>query len=186
MQTIKKTVVFLLILSLVNTLCSCSKKVSTDEKLYDTYIDEVYMSNLHMPKLSELDNYNHISIIRKTKNVLIMPSVVESIVLICRYDQESYLEQKETISSTICFLDDSENQPSELKDYTACVSGFDIRIVEKQEKITEGYWYDYPKCFLMIGTNDSKHSIAYLFHFDSELDEIDNLDRYINKYYSFE
>ena len=49
--------------------------------------------------------------------------------------------------------------------------------------MTDDYLYYYPKCFMMIGINKETNSIVYLFHYDIDLDEIKDLNKFIKKHY---
>ncbi len=151
---------------------------SNDENDYETYLNEVKYANNHMPALADLANYEEISINRKTKKYLLWKR--DSISLKVSYNEAAFEEAVKSIQSKYSFV---TKDIEDMDDYSASIEGYSIGIVSKKETYESHDFYDYPKGFLMIGVNENNNSILYLFHYDFDLDEIDNLDSFIKKNY---
>lgn len=151
---------------------------SNDENDYETYLSEVKYADKHMPSIAALDDYEEISINRKTKKYLLWKR--DSISLKVSYDDESFAEAIKKINAKYSFVAEKKEN---LHDCSASINGYRIRIVEKQETHSSYTFYDYPKGFLMVGINENNNSVIYLFHYDFDLDEIKDLDDFIDKNY---
>ena len=181
MYFIKRTLALAIVMVMLLSLLSCSeRRNSTDERDYTGYIAEVSYAEGNMPSLESLGEYESISASRKTTKHILW-SDTDTVALTVKYDDETFSEAKERLYSEYSLL---TSEREYLSDIEASVNGFDIRIVDKEEDLMEKYGYYYPKCFLMVGANDSTQSIVYLFHYDLDLDKIDDLDEFIATYYS--
>ena len=169
---------------ILSALSSClvSQTSQSDEKNdYDTYVNEVRYANQNMPKTDALGDYETFSVHRKTTKQFIWR--IDTVSLQLSYSEPSFEEEIRNIEQKYTFIADSKE---DLLDISAYVNGYIIRIVDKDESFDDHDFYDFPKCFMMIGINQSTRSIIYLFHYDFDLDEIDNLDEYIKKYYKLD
>lgn len=161
-------------------LSSCSKKYSSSfEEDYKKYIREVANAELYMPQLDELGNYKSFLAGRRTNNDMFIDTT-ETISLIVHYCEEDFdfvvsqLEYKyEFISSSL------ENY----LDYEAEVNNYYFRVDSNSlcEMVSypSGEIVFYPKCSLIIGINRIENKIAYLYYWDIEIQEMDDLDKFI-------
>ena len=173
--------VFVICFSLL--LSSCSNQcTSIGEDGYSSCLNEIQYANIHMPRLSDLGEYEDILIKRKDTNRILWADTY-TITLIVQYDELVFIDVKEKIFEQYAIL---EEYNSKLLDIEADVNGFDIRVVKKEECITGDNGYYYPKYFLMIGVNNATNQVAYLFHHDFDLDTIKDLDGFIRDHYSLD
>ena len=165
-------------------LSSCSKRYSSSyEEDYKKYISEVADAELYMPQLVELGNYESFLTGRRTNNDIFFDTT-ETISLIVHYREENFdfavnqLEYKyEFISSSL------ENY----LDYEAEVNNFHFRVdcnsLCEMVSYPSGEIVFYPKCSLIIGINRIENKIAYLYYWDIEIQEMEDLDKFIeNKF----
>ena len=87
------------------------------------------------------------------------------------YDEAEYHKQIEAIQSNYVFFNTEEDELQ--SDPDALVDGYNIHLV-KQEYPLETY-----KTGLLIGMDETNRKICYLFYYDFDLDELNNLDDYI-------
>lgn len=179
----------ILILLLCCCFCfsSCSKRYSSsNEKDYEKYISEVADAELYMPKLDELGNYESFIVGRRTSNDIFIDTT-ETISLIVRYFEDDFdivvnqIEHKyEFISSSL------DNYP----DYEAEVDNYYFRVDRNSLCEMVSYPSDeivlYPKCSLIVGVNRAENTIAYLYYWDIEMNEMSNLDKFIEEKFVLE
>ena len=159
-------------------LSSCSEtNHSSSEADYETMINEVRGASDHMPDIEKLGAYQNISINRKTTRYLLWG--IDTVSVSVYYSENDFTEEIKKISESYSFVNENSEH---LHDISATIDTCTVKIVDKEEKPYSNY---YPKCFMMIGTNYERRSITYMYHYDIDLDEIDNLDSFIEKYYLF-
>lgn len=164
-------------------LCSCGTHQSTNDILkYDEYIVEIPYAKDHMPSVDDLGDFKYMTIHNK-KNIGLISST-NSVSLFIKYDREAYESMCKVIDNQYEYLKESTEY---ITDIVAKVNNYEIKIVKKEEIFDfEDSFYDYPKAFLMIGFNEQDNSVAYFYHYDIDIDYIDNLDNYIKKEYSWD
>ncbi len=177
------TVLVLLLFAIVLSSCAQSQS-TTDESVYERYLKDVRGAEAQMPSVQELGDYVSIYATQQTTPQFLF-SKTDSVALIVQYAKEDYINAKQAINESYTFVDQASK---ELGDYKASVAGYNIRVVKKDEVWNDAQMicYDYPSCFLMIGHNDAEYKIIYMYHYDFELDNIDNLDKYIKQCYLIE
>lgn len=147
----------------------------------DTVTNEVNGASLHIPQYDELGEYKSVNIFHKETKQFIWK--IDSLTLKVRYDTDGFENALNNININYSFL----KEPKEdMLDYYATIDGYEIQVVDKTEMMQADHSYDYPKCFMMIGVNRQEQTIVYLYHYDFDLDSIDDLDNYIKKYYILE
>ena len=172
--------ILILLLCCCFCLLSCSKRYSSSyEEDYKKYISEVVDAESYMPQLDELGGYKSFLVGRRTNSDIFIDTT-ETISLIVHYCEEDFdfvvsqLEYKyEFISSSL------ENY----LDYEAEVNNYYFRV--DSNSLCEMVSYPsseivfYPKRSLIIGINRIENKIAYLYYWDIEIQEMDNLDKFI-------
>ena len=164
------------------TGCKASTYYSLDEQDYYDYLIEVKDAQFHMPQLTDLGEYDSITVTRrKPKNSFI--STTDSIALFVTYEAEQFEKMLTVIRQKYSYLE----QPIEaLEDINAEINGFVINVVDKQVCYDVGNGrYEYPYAFLMIGYNELKTTIVYMFHYEHTIGTITDLDDFIQKGYFF-
>lgn len=161
-------------------LGSCSRvKKFDDVERFEEAVNGVRGASTNFPDVDELGKYESIKLsTKKTKYIL---WEMNSLTLTVEYDSVEFENALNSIDSKYSFLKETKK---ELLDCTATISGYDIQVVDKAEKIQDGYYYYYPKCFMMVGVNTQAKKIVYLYHYDLDLDYIKDLDDFIDKYYT--
>ena len=147
--------------------------IDKDINHYDERVDKTRNAKKLMPKLSELDDCSNIYFAyQHTYKSLLLDFRSHTISLFLTYE-DNYQTIKETTNEKYesLYLD------KERSDFMLCkfdYRGYDLRIVPDLT-----YWVDkdgngYPtvKSFMMVGFNDSKNSIVYLYFYDFDLDDI--------------
>lgn len=151
----------------------------TDANDFQAVIQKVHGADGHMPSTEELGNYTSVELCHKeTKYVF---SKTNSLTLKATYTAVEFEKEFDRINAEFSFVNKAKEG---LPDYSAVINGYEIRIVSKSESMGNGYFYDYPKCFIMIGVNKEACSIVYMYHYDSELDKIKDLDAFVKKHYA--
>ena len=174
--------VFYIIFYLSILSATSETKSSDNVNEYAELLNSVKGSNVHMPDVEELGDYQKICInVKRTENF--MRWKIDTISVQVAYDKTNFDKEINELQAAYVFL--SENKQT-VQDISATVKGYDIKIVEKEEMIEGEYCYYYPKCFMMIGIDEQHNTIIYMYHYDIDLDEIKNLDKFVEKYFSFE
>ncbi|WP_216629068.1 hypothetical protein [Cytobacillus massiliigabonensis] len=116
-----------------------------------------------MPTLDYLPEYEDIEYRYTNKTVLMFQS--NSIALIVKYDDKTYEGEKEKIAENYTFLNITSTTKDELitPEYKFSINSYSFKVVEGNEFL---------KSFGMIGTSNEKQSIAYLYFYDFDLDNI--------------
>lgn len=176
------TIVIFFSLFYILILSSCSKTEKfNDVNQIEEKIREVRGAETHIPNDDELGEYESIELLLKETKYSLW--TIDSLTLKVKYDASEFNKAINGIDLRYSFLKEAKE---DLLDYNAIIDGYEIQIVEKIEKMQSDYSYDYPKCFMMIGVNKQEQTIVYLYHYDIDLDSIDDLDDFIDKYYILE
>lgn len=168
---------YIIIYSLI--LFSCTRNNSSNNTSdYEAYLQTARGAEVYMPKLEDIGEYKKIVINHKRTEYLLWE--LNAVSLEIQYDEAEFYSQLERINEKYMFLEESTNN---LNDVDATVQGYNVRIAEMQYNPNDEYFYYYPKCFMMIGVNEDEYSIVFMYHYDVDLDEIEDLDKFIKKYY---
>ena len=170
-------VLYVLFYALILVSCSETDQF-VDEAEFEEKILTVPGAKDHLPVLESLGDYKTVTFNTKTTKYVLWNTRALSMVV--EYDDNCFEAEVEIVDRTYSFVDEKKEG---LLDYSASVKGYEIRVVEKVEDMTDDYLYYYPKCFMMIGINKETNSIVYLFHYDIDLDEIKDLDKFIKRHY---
>lgn len=153
------------------------ESINTDLEWYPSARIGTGNAQQFLPTLEELGTDCKIDFTYKKTSYYIFTTY--GIALFVQYDSEDYGEKKSETLGKYQFLDapavdfSGDIQLTESVDYR----GFHFQIAPDPEYI---YFQDTPeyrehhscKSFVMIGTNDDTHTIAYLYFFDPDVDYI--------------
>ena len=183
----KKIIVIIVTFFVCLCFASCSQEYSTSkEEDYESYLSEVSFSEQYMPKLEDLGEFESVLITRKTRNDDFF-STTESIGLIVEYDQSVFETVVNSIDEKYDFI---ENEMANYKDFEAEFLGYSFRVdsnsLLKMIEHPSGKEFYYPSHSLVIGINTKDNKIAYLYYWDIELKEMDDLDNFIEKKFVFD
>jgi hypothetical protein len=175
-------IIVLYTLFYVLLLLSCTNTEKYDEiESFPELINAVKGAENNIPNIEELGDYESVELHHKSTEYLLWQ--IETLTLNVRYETEKFESALDQINLKYTFLTESKE---DLLDCDAEIDGYQVKVVDKTEKMQYGYSYDYPKCFMMIGINEHERKIVYLYHYDIDLDLIKDLDDFIKKYYVFE
>ena len=164
-------ILFAMTISLSSCYCRKTKTVDTDE--YNQYIVKVRYADDYMPSIEQCGNYSSFLATYK-KTVVIFE--IYTVGLFLSYNEDEYNQQKEAILSSREFFNPEDNKL--VSDCDAVIDGYNIQLV-KQDYPLQTY-----KMGLLIGMDDYNKKICYLFYYDFDLDELDNLDSYVETYFN--
>ena len=103
----------------------------------------------------------------------------DSWVLIARYDDAAYAQEKELLDSRYQFQDnpmDVSYEPEYVTEPVFEADGFVFRFLSMEGE----YSLYYPKYLMIIGTNDATGEIAYLYFSDPDLDYITSIREFLD------
>lgn len=155
----RKLLLLSLIFFLLISIYGC-RKVYSDIGDYQYYIEKIPKSNIFMPDLTILPEYQSIS-------VYYYERLGQSINLIITYSSESYLSARDELLSSYIYLE----EPLTKMDFFLIpevefqYQSFTIKVVSDDE-------FEYPEQFGMIGFSDTCYQITFLFFFDESLDRL--------------
>lgn len=159
----KLALLFVLIVTL--TLSSCIN-TDTDIANYEKY-KEKYEATLFMPDLNKIGEYkNKEFLLRKDESIF----STYSMQLIVEYEKQNYLKEIERLQTAYTYLKEPQKADWDENYYTMPVTEFSLKGYDF--KIAKFDDTQYPKNFGMVGVNDQKCKIAYLWLFDTDLDYI--------------
>lgn len=153
------------------------EEVKLENSNYDIYLDEVALNKYMLPKTDELGRYNNLSFYLKTfKSGKSRTRLAYSIM--CEYDNEEYLNQKDSIysSDSFRFLKDNTipNYHFYFPFYEFKMNNFvftihlDYKAISKykNEKTIDYSKYECgpPNSFGMVGYNDEEKQIMYFYY----------------------
>ncbi|MCH5171462.1 MAG: hypothetical protein J1F31_01320 [Erysipelotrichales bacterium] len=184
----KLWVPLLLITSLLSScdLFSSTTETFFDESKYNEYINRCWRpARYFMPSLSSLTDCTERAVSITSTSYKHGASDVDpyGIILIASYAEDIYETKKEEIDQNYIFV----NTPI-ISDYgDTLMPAIDVIYCEYRIRVVYDNDFYYPSSFGMIGINDNKHSIAYLYYQDVDLDCIgqknstkDNQERLFN------
>ncbi len=131
-----------------------------------------------LPALGELGTVDGYDYVYRDKRMFIF--YCESHMLTVQYDSENYDSEKARLDETYAF--ESEmlgNQFSEEQlEPWFLLDGYSFRVLSMSHYDMEMF----PHEFVLIGTNDTKHEIVYLYTYDPDLDSLSSFPEYLNEY----
>lgn len=180
----KRIIAITLVFMIMTVFCSC---VQTDNNI-ENYTEDVeeYHAGLFMPDLADIGEYKSVEYFVR-KETTLFPEY--SMQLIVKYDEETFLKEKERLERAYTYLDapqlDGDVYTIPIEAFS--VSGFDFRIALFEDTT-------YPKNFGMVGVSNDEFEIAYLWIYAPDLDyicetnenEIKAMTEFIEYFFSFE
>ena len=169
----KKLLRIFVLLVMSFSLSGCSQQLKSSKiEDYDKYLAKVEYAKDYMPSVENCGEYSSVLATYKCTVFLFETYTVG---LFLSYDQEEYQKQREEIAlEYVFFTPDDEALQS---DCDAAVKGYNIRLVKQEYMLTT------EKMGLLIGFDDAKQKICYLYYYDFDLDVLDNLDGYVRQYF---
>lgn len=183
----KKLLTIILAIIIVITLCSC---VKTDNNI-ENYLDDIekYQASLFMPNLEDIGEYKEAKYYTRKDETIFSEYSMQ---LVVKYDEETFLKEKERLESAYTYLDGSQKPEWDDTVYTIPIedfsnAGFNFKIAIFEDTV-------YPKNFGIVGVSDEKYEIAYLWIYAPDLDyicetdrnEIKEMNEFIEYYFSLE
>lgn len=171
----KKIICVFMLICLLFSLTSCAPQRTMTKNLnkYDKYLSKVEYSQAYMPSIELLGEYSEATITYKYKYLVFFETYTVGVFL--SYDDTNYSKQKEAILSDYEFFTTQDEKVG--SDWEAFLDNYHIRLVK------EDYKYSTRQMGLLIGMDDTNCKICYLFYYDFDLDELKDLDSYIQKYF---
>ena len=157
------------LLLLASSLLGCSllDKTYRSDKTedYESFLSKASDAEFLMPSTDDLGKYEDVVFGYKNHVVSVyLLADSDGVSVFVSYNKEHYEEEKEKVLTRYAFL----TEPLvDRGNYTYPVASFDyngysFRITAKDHHA--------PKSFMMVGVNDEKMKIAYLYYYDVELD----------------
>lgn len=149
--------------------------IGTWEFRYDHYLQKIPGSELFMPILDELGEYEDIDVRFKHTEMLFF--YANSIALYVAYDESQYEMRKTALFEHYTLLSEPViwGDSYLIPEIETIVNGYHVYVVDNTEGY-DGYCaykdYCFPKKFGMIGFNDDTYELVYLFFYDFDLDLI--------------
>lgn len=189
----KKFIALLLVLLTLLPLVGCGILANfrgvtlVDIEGYEEKRAELHYAKDFLPTLSDLGEYVDISYSYKLTPILLFQS--DTIALWVEYSPEVYEERKAALLSSYTFLEETQISPDG-EQYLSPPAAFTYKDYSFQTAVNSSN-YSYCKSFALIGVNDEKCQIAYLYFYDIDLDYIDTttkseqecITKFIDKYF---
>lgn len=175
----KKIFVSLVVLFL---LTGCFSSKTKSESSYSMNRLHTGSSKTVMPAIDTLPQYQDIYHLYRSERVLLWQT--DTILLVVTYDEATYVTEKAKLDVSFSYLEayDDWLTTSTFPQMQFSVGDFDFKILCDEH----GYG-DYPHDFGMIAVSDKRHSIAYLYLFDPDLDTVgDSFPEFIRDYFPYE
>lgn len=102
----------------------------------------------------------------------------DSDVLICRYDDANYAEQKSLLDDRYVFQTEWMTAYEYDCEPAVEIDGYQFRTLSVEEVYEKGIYY--PKRLIFIATNDTKNELVYIAFYNDDLDYIESLGDFIN------
>lgn len=159
-MTMLRKVFVVITISIYLLLLSACSQVYTNSDEYVDYVSLVSGSDIFMPKLSDLPQYQSV-------DIYYFERLGTSINLIITFSAETYESAKEAIFESHLFLDEPlmEHGYYTIPEVEFEYQAFIIKVVSDDN-------FDYPEQFGMLGYSDTKFQIAFLFFYDMHLHEL--------------
>lgn len=166
----------LILVLIIATVClfSCTKSATGIEQ-YNKYLEKVKYSSEHMPKTDQLGDYNNVEIFYKNSSSFFETKTIS---LVLTYDKASYDKQIEYIEQEYSMYSTSPDLYG--TDFQAETNGYTINMVNRK------YTLEHNKNALLIGRNPEELKICYLFYYDPDLDVLNDLTEYVNRFFELE
>ena len=146
-----------------------------DENVAEHY-SEVEDAFVLMPKLNEIAKPDTIEYYDYyLQSAVFFTSDTD--VLICRYNEIDYSEQKALLDERYTFQQETIVMYGYSCEPIFEIDGYVFRGLSDKEY---GYEIEYPKQFVMIATNDDNCEIVYMYFYDDDLDYIESMADFIN------
>lgn len=126
-----------------------------------------------MPTLTELGAYRELEFHSHSWSTMVY-FYTDADTLIVSYEPEAYALEKSRLEERFAFCDSPLTAHGYSCEPAFTLDGYAFRAVE-----LEGH---YPKCMVLVATNDATRQIVYLCYRDSEVDYIKSLPDYITDY----
>ena len=169
------------IIPMLFAMTGCSKTSSIIEDYLNTGSEIDVHAKEMMPTLDNLPGYEEIEYKYTNKTILFFQST--SVALIVKYDDQTYESGKEKLAENYTFVTSATSDVTGTSEYEFSINSYTFKIVGGNE---------FPKSFGMIGTSDEKQSIAYLYFYDFDLDNIGEEDdsnpmpNFVNQYFDYD
>lgn len=143
------------------------------EQAIELYSEE--KKPLILPTIDEVGGAKEYEYHSYFSSVLMFAS--KSQTLVCRYDEDDYLMQKEKIEKKYVFQEETITEYGSFCEPYAEVEGYRFRMAD-----VEGEYEDivFPQALFLIATNDQEKEVAYIFFEDNDLDYIESFTEFIN------
>lgn len=152
-------------------ICGSYTRMSLD--IYE----ELCIEQEILPELNELGEYSDVKFRHFHQNMAVFSC--DSYTLKVIYDDKNYELQKNLLDSTYMFQSDPiEDSENEYIEHCFTYDGYDFRFLSLRNYSQ----LDYPKKICLIGTNDEKNTIAYLYFEDTDLDSIGSYEDFMEDY----
>ena len=143
--------------------------VYKNEEVSDNYVDIApfmpTLSDISQPEILEYYKYHSSQLVFFT---------CDTDTLICKYDEDEYLKQKELVSKNYVFESDMVGKLEHFCSPQTKVYGYEFKVLDLDE-----YGLLYPKELAFIATNDEENEILYMSFYDDDLDYIESLKEFI-------
>lgn len=147
-------------------------KESTNIDEYEEIISEVNSASDIMPSLDNLNSYTDIKFgYKKLLYSKLLGFESDDISLFITYG-DNYNDEKEKVISNYEFL--SEEDIYDNGKYYFPLANFEYKGYVFQIVSNDGYSYCLCKSFMLLGYNDDKNTIVYLYFYDNDLDYLYN------------
>ena len=146
--------------------------IYTDISQYDQDIQQICNAAKFMPDLDTLTGYQEIKYLYKVKHFApILGFRSDGFALFVTYDDSQYEAKKLEALDSYEFLQEPVMRNSDT--YELPLTEFTYRDYT-MKVVPDGEYIDFCACksFLMLGFNDEKHTIAYLYFYDFDVDLI--------------
>ena len=174
--------IIIILLAIWITFNSCYFDYSTtNADNYSAYISDIYEANTHMPSLENLGEYSSIRLNRRPpKDIFI--KTMNSATLIVSYDESTFATAVENVNKKYVFRDTTDDSIGDIDALINDISIKPVNYFQNNDSILE--FVNYPKQGLMIGIDEVNYRIIYFYHWDIEIQKIEDLDKFIRKSYN--
>ncbi len=148
-----------------------------DEEIGEHY-DEVITNFYEMPRLSDIgqvESVEHCDYYSSQASFF----TCEGDALICKYDIGEYETQKALLAEKYVFQSEPMVACGHSCEPAAEIDGYLFRVLSIGNDEASFGEYQYPKCMVLIATNDTTQEIVYLSFYDDDLDYIESLSDFI-------
>ena len=176
----KIIVVLFVIVTLISVYFAACNRTDGNLKNYMDKRNKIAAEDM-MPELDSLPAYESITYRYQGRFRVIYDA--QSILLVVTYDEDTYAEEKEEIEKQYVFLSKESFEPGykdalTIPEYEFSINSFSFHVIDSSGSM-------YPKFFGMIATSDQKHSVAYLYYNDVDLDYIDHMTDFVHENYAY-